>query len=192
MKAARKMPLTTKSPKNGKWRKSEEIQSVEVLTSWIMDEILKQQAKNYFYWSISKAWKYLTLYNISNVLSIVLPATIPLIIELRDFIPGWQYIITVVSFISSILVASAAALRVKELWRLFRNVTEQLKAECIECALSAGKYEVFLQKKKEIIFKDRNNDKDLSRAKERYFCENIEKIHSDGISAWKDAYSKSK
>lgn len=159
--------------KNGRWYKKNELESILLLTNWINNDTLKGQIQNYFYWSISKAWKYLTLYSISNILSIILPATIPVIIELRELICGWQYIITIISFLSSILVASSTALKVRALWNFFRNVAEQLKSECLECAISAGKYAGL-----------------ESEEKERKLCTSVEEIHQVAVCGWKEIYSK--
>jgi len=158
--------------KNTAWNKRQEIASIDTLTCWIKNPVLKEQTKNYFLWTINKAWKYLVLYNISNIILIVLPAAIIMTIELRDFISCWEQLVTVLSFLSAVLTSSAVALRLKSLWQLFRSTAEQLKSECLKCSTRVGEY-----------------DKSDDETREKKFSENIEELHSTALVSWKNAYS---
>ena len=162
-----------------KWGKKEELQSIESQIEWIQNEGVKKFVRNSFIWSISKAWKYLAFHVTLTALSIVLPAISPIVISFRHSLPcSWPIITTILSALTTICVALTVSLRVKDLWKEYRNSAEELKRECLACRMCIGKYEAF-----------NGEGLDLQKEKERQFCENLLSIHSDFMKAWKKTYS---
>lgn len=156
-----------------KWSKKEEINSIEYHINWITNEVLKDRIRDNLIWVISKAWKYLICTNVSKISTILLNASIPIIMALARNTSKYNLAVTIISSALLVITSASTTLKFQELWKQFRIVSENYKSECIKAYMSIDNYNNLSQDEKE-----------------KMLCNKLEVYFKDCLNNWEKIYEK--
>ncbi|WP_343101176.1 DUF4231 domain-containing protein [Romboutsia sp. MSSM.1001216sp_RTP31141st1_G3_RTP31141_220114] len=138
----------------------DEIESIDIFTRSIQDEIIKSRVQQVLEWNIKKSTNNKIAFYILNILVLVLNASIPIVNQLN----GHPAIVTAISSIGTVITGIIALINFKDVWYRYRSTTESIKRECIMLSCRYGEYE--------------NEDR------ENKFIINFEKILLDERDLW--------
>lgn len=138
----------------------DEIESIDIFTRSIQDEIIKKRVHQVLEWNIKKATNNKRIFYCLSILILVLNASIPIINQLN----GYAAIVTAVSSIVTVITGVVTLINFKDIWYRYRLTTENIKRECIMLSCKYGEY------------------KDEDR--ENKFIRNFEKILLDERDLW--------
>ncbi|MCR8744298.1 DUF4231 domain-containing protein [Romboutsia lituseburensis] len=142
---------------------SKEKESLEMYTSKIQDEYIKNRIDHILSWYINKATFYKRLFYTLSVILLVINASIPFINQLG--LDDSPIIITGISTIATIITGILTLFTMKDTWFRYRNHVELIKSQCSLFNGQVG------------IYSKDNREKQLIR--------NIESIIDDERGLWK-------
>ncbi|MFR0018739.1 MAG: DUF4231 domain-containing protein [Paraclostridium sp.] len=138
----------------------DEIESIDIFTRTIKDEIIKQRVHQVLEWNIKKSTNNKRAFYILSISVLVLNSSIPIINQLN----GYPAIVTAISSIGAVITGVITLINFKDVWYRYRSTTENIKRECIMLSCRYGEYE--------------NEDR------ENKFILNFEKILLDERDLW--------
>lgn len=115
-----------------------EVNSIEIYTSGIKNEKVKDRVEDVLHWYIRKAIFYKKMFYRLSIALIIINASIPFINQLN--MENSAIIVTFISSIATIITSVLTLFTMKDAWFRYRNHTELIKKECSLFNAEAGDY----------------------------------------------------
>ena len=115
-----------------------ELNSLNIYTENIKDELIKKRIEHLLDWYIRKANFYKNLFYILSMLLIIINAIIPVLSGTQ--INNKDIVISCISSIATIITSSLTLFTMKDTWFRYRNSVEIMKSECIKFNCNLNEY----------------------------------------------------
>lgn len=136
---------------------NKEIDSIEIFTSSIENELIKKRVKQVLEWNMNKAISNKKIFYRMSISLLILNASIPIINQLDN----QSILVTCVASLCTIITGIITLLNFKDEWYQYRTCTESIKRECMMLNCRCGEYEseerekLFLIKFEQILLNER-------------------------------------
>lgn len=115
---------------------NKEIESIDIFTRTIENQIIKQRVHQVLEWNIKKATRNKIIFYILSIVVLILNGIIPIINQLN----GSKAIVTAISSITAVITGIITLINFKDVWYRYRVTAEKIKRECMMLSSRNGEY----------------------------------------------------